>query len=411
MPDLSAMQRDYVRLLVREGVNLQPGQRLVITCAADQAWFARLCAAAAYAGGCREVSMNWTDDALTRMKYLRADDAVFDRCDPWRSLFYNAAAEEGAAWLFLESADPENLRGVDPERIRRAQIASGAALKPFRELEKSNGFPWCIGAVPSPAWAKLVFPALGADEAVARLWTEILRAARCTGGDAVRDWRAHSDELHRRVEILNRFDFVSLHYRSGLGTDLTVELPEGHFWAGGRETCTKNGVLFSANVPTEEVFTLPKRDGVNGTVVASKPLSLHGNLIEGLRFTLRGGRITGLHADRGEALLRAATEVDEGAAYFGEVALVPFHSPISDAGILFYSTLFDENAACHFAFGDAYPCIRGAAELGGEELRARGVNSSITHVDFMVGTADLSVTGLTHAGEAVPVLVDGDFAF
>ena len=411
MSDFETMKQDYIRLLIREGVNLQPGQRLVISAAVDLADFVRACAREAYDAGCSEVILNWSDDELSRMKYLRADSAVFDVCAPWHELLYNTTAEEGAAWLFLDSDDPENLKGVDPDRIRRSQAASGKALETFRRLETSNGFPWCIAAVPSAAWAKLVFPDLAEDAAVRRLWEEIFKAARCTRGAAVDDWRAHSDELQKHVDILNEYDFRFLHYENSLGTDLTVELPEGHFWTGGAEKCTKNGVMFSANIPTEEVFTLPKRDGVNGTVVASKPLSLNGNIIEGFRFTLKDGKIVELHADVGEDILRDATLLDEGASYFGEMALVPWDSPISQSGLLFYSTLFDENASCHFAFGEAYPCIRGAEELDEEALRARGVNQSITHVDFMVGTPDLRITGTTHDGREIPVFVNGCFAF
>lgn len=411
MTDLKALQRDYVKLLIHEGVNLQKGQRLVLTCAVDEAWFARMCAEEAYASGCREVIMNWCDDLSARMKYLYAESDVFDTCAPWRSLMYNSLAEEGAAWLFIDSDDPENLKGVEPDRIRRSQIASGKAVETFRKLETSNGFPWCIGAIPSPAWAKLVFPDLGEEEAVLKLWEQILKAARSDRGSAIADWGRHSDELQEHVRILNDYNFKSLHYTNSLGTDLTVELPEGHFWAGGREKCTKNGVLFSANIPSEEVFTLPKRDGVNGTVVASKPLALDGNIIDGFRFTVKDGKIVELHADKGEEILRNATLVDEGASYFGEVALVPCNSPISNSGILFYSTLFDENASCHFAFGDAYPCIAGADEMSEEALREHGVNSSITHVDFMVGTPDLSITGTTHDGREIPVFVNGNFAF
>ena len=202
-PDLEALKRDYVRLLIREGVNLQPGQRLVLSAAADQAEIARMCAGEAYDAGAAEVVLNWNDDALTRMKYLRAAPEVFDVCPPWRALMYNSLAEEGAAWLFLDSDDPENLRGVDPNRIRRSQVASGAALKTFRTLETSNGFPWCIAAVPSAAWARLVFPGLTEPAAVQALWREILKASRCTRAQAVADWHAHSDALHRRVGILN----------------------------------------------------------------------------------------------------------------------------------------------------------------------------------------------------------------
>lgn len=409
--NLSQLQNNYVTLLIREGVNLQPGQRLVISADVDQAWFVRLCAEEAYRAGCREVIPNWTDSRLSRLKYLHADHKVFDEFAPWRSLLYNSMAEEGAAWLMIESDDPEILKGVDPDRIRRAQIASGNALVTFRRLETNNGFPWCIAAVPSPAWAKLVFPELPEQDAMEHLWSAILRSAHSYEGNAVENWQKHSQELQKRVNILNEYRFQYLKYQNALGTALTVALPEGHFWAGGAEKCTANGMMFSANIPTEEVFTVPKRDEINGTVVASKPLSYNGNIISGFRFVLKDGKITELQADVGEEYLRNAIQVDEGASYFGEVALVPHSSPISDSGILFFNTLFDENASCHFAFGDAYPCVHGAENMSTDELLARGVNHSMTHVDFMIGTPDLSITGITKDGASVPVFIDGNFAF
>lgn len=411
MTDFESLQREYVQLLIREGVNLQPGQRLVLSCPVEQAAFARLCAAEAYSAGCSEVIMNWSDDALARMKYLQAADSVFDECAPWRALLYNSTAEEGAAWLFIDCDDPELLHGVDPNRIRRSQIASGKALKTFRELETSNAFPWCVAAIPAPAWAKKVFPDLTEAEAMQRLWDEILKSARCDSGNAAARWRAHSDALQDHIRILNDYRFRTLRYRNALGTDLTVELPDGHFWAGGREKCTANGLLFSANIPTEEVYTLPKRDGVNGVVYASKPLSHNGNIIDGFRFTLKDGKIVDVHAERGEEILRNAIAVDEGAAYLGEVALVPCDSPISNSGILFFNTLFDENASCHFAFGEAYPCIEGAETMSRDELKAHGANQSITHVDFMVGTPDLSIVGITHDGREIEIFRNGNFAF
>ena len=410
MNDLDALQRDYARLLIREGLNIQKGQRLVINCPVDCAPFARLCADEAYAAGCREVLMKWRDDYLTRIRYLHADDGVFDEVHPWEVLMADTVSGEGAAWLAIHADDPENLKGVDPDRIRRAQVVSGKALERFREREMRSEFPWCVASIPTRSWAKAVFPDLSAEAAEERLWREILAACRVDGGDAVANWRAHSDELRRHVRMLNEYNFKTLHYTNALGTDLTVELPEGHFWAGGAETSAA-GVEFSANIPTEEVFTLPKRDGVNGTVVASRPLCHNGNIIDGFRFTLRDGKIVELHAAQGEEILRDAVTVDEGASYLGEVALVPCDSPISRSGILFYNTLFDENASCHFAFGEAYPCIHGGDAMSEDELKAAGANFSITHVDFMVGTPDLSITGVTHDGREIPVFVDGRFAF
>ena len=412
MQNFDELRREYARLLIRAGLNVQPGQRLVISCPVERADFARCCAEAAYDAGCAEVILRWSDDALARLKYLRAVEEVFDRVNPWEVLLADTVSAEGAAWLSVSAEDPENLKGVEPGRIRRARIAAGKAMETFRVRETRNEFPWCVCAAPSEAWARKVFPGLDAGEAVARLWEEILKACRVAGGrDAITAWRAHSDELRRRVETLNGYDFKTLHYQNALGTDLTVELPEGHYWAGGAEKCVTSGVMFSANIPTEEVFTLPKRDGVNGVVCASKPLVYNGTVIENLRFELSGGRIAGVRAERGLEVLKDAISVDEGASYLGEVALVPYDSPISRSGVLFYNTLFDENASCHFAFGDAYPCIRGGEDLSREELKARGANDSLTHVDFMIGTGDLSITGLTRGGETVEVFRDGNFAF
>ena len=407
---IEEMKKDYADLLIRSGLNIQKGQRLAISCPVECADFARLCAAAAYEAGCKEVLMNWYDDTLTRLKYLHAEDDVFDRINPWEIEFRDIISEEGAGWLAIYAEDPENLKGVDPDRIRRAQVTQGKALEKFRQREMRNEFPWCVVSVPTAVWAKAVFPEMDTEDAMAKLWEEILAACRVDGGDAVKNWKDHSDELQRHVQILNNYKFRKLHYKNGAGTDVTVELPEGHFWAGGEEKSAA-GFPFSANIPTEEVFTLPKRDSINGRIVATKPLAHNGTLIDGFWFEVKDGKIVDLHADKGEEILRHAIEVDEGASYFGEVALVPYDSPISNSGILFLNTLFDENASCHFAFGEAYPCIEGAENMTEEELKERGVNFSMTHVDFMVGSADMSITGITADGEEVPVFVNGNFAF
>ena len=402
--------REYARLLVRVGLNVQKGQTLVISSPVECAFFARLCAAEAYDAGCREVVMNWSDDALGRMKYLRAEDGVFDTVPLWRRHFYNDYALEGAAYLAISASDPENLKGVDPGRLVRSQQASGKALKDFDRLQMCSGFPWCIASIPIPAWARKVFPDLPEDEAMENLWEAIFRAVRISGdGKAVEKWQAHLDTLARRMERLNALDLKSLHYTNSLGTDLTVELPEGCVWEAGNDE-TLSGVPFIANIPTEEIFTAPLKTGVNGVVCSSLPLSHDGHIIDKFRFTVKNGKIVEVHAEEGEAALKAAVSVDEGAAYFGEVALVPYDSPISNQKILFYNTLFDENAACHIAFGEAYPCIRGGRQMTKEQLKERGLNDSITHVDFMVGTADLNITGTTRDGRTVPVFVNGNFA-
>ena len=402
--------KEYAALLIRVGLNVQRGQTLVISSPVECAWFARMCAAEAYDAGCREVVMNWGDDALSRMKYLRAEEDVFDSVPLWRRHFYNDYALEGAAYLAISASNPENLKGVDSGRIVRTQQASGKALREFDRLQMCSGFPWCIASIPIPSWAKRVFPDVGENEAMEKLWDAIFAAVRISGdGNAVAKWRRHIETLAQRKEKLNQLNFKFLHYTNSLGTDLTVELPEGHIWEAGDDVTLK-GQAYIANIPTEELFTSPLKTGVNGVVYAAMPLVNDGNIIDKFHFVIRDGKIVEARAEKGEETLKAAISVDEGASYFGEVALVPYDSPISNQKILYYNTLFDENAACHIAFGEAYPCLKGGQQMSRDELKKRGLNYSITHVDFMVGTQDLSIVGTTHDGEKIPVFVNGNFA-
>ena len=401
---------EYARLLVRVGLNVQKGQRLVISSPVECAYFARLCAREAYEAGCREVVMNWHDDAMARMKYLHADDAIFDEVPLWRRHFFNDHALEGAAYLAISASDPENFKGVDSGRIIRAQRASGKALKDFDRLQMCSGFPWCIASIPIPSWARTVFPQEDEARAMEKLWDAIFRSVRISGdGKAVERWQTHLATLHARMDKMNALRFKSLHYTNSLGTDLTVQLPEGHIWEAGNDV-TLSGQEYIANIPTEELFTAPLKTGVNGVVYSSMPLVNDGAIVDKFHFVVKDGKIVECHAEKGEEELKAAITVDEGASYFGEVALVPYNSPISNQKLLFYNTLFDENAACHIAFGEAYPCLEGGQKMTKEELKARGLNDSITHVDFMIGTADLSIVGTTHDGKEIPVFVDGNFA-
>ena len=402
--------REYARLLIQVGLRVQKGQRLVISSPVECAFFARMCAEEAYAIGCKEVVMNWHDDAMARLKYLHADDSIFDEVAVWRSHFFNDHALEGAAYLAISASDPENFKGVDTGRIIRAQQASGKALKDFDRLQMSSGFPWCIASIPIPSWAKTVFPDVSEDEAMSRLWDAIFQAVRISGdGTAVEKWEQHLSTLHTRLETMNRLNFKSLHYTNSLGTDLTVELPEGHIWEAGDDV-TLSGQSFIANIPTEELFTAPLKTGVNGVVYSSMPLVHDGTIIDKFHFVVKDGKIVEVHAEKGEEALKGAISVDEGASYFGEVALVPYDSPISNQKILFYNTLFDENAACHIAFGEAYPCLKDGKGMSKDELKARGLNDSFTHVDFMIGTSDLSIVGTTHDGKEIPIFIDGNFA-
>ena len=411
MENFDAKLREYARLLVRVGANVQKGQTLLLQTPVACADLARLCAEEAYAAGAREVDTLFSDDTLSRLKYLHAEEDVFDAMPDWQVAHYEYLRSIGAAKLGIIGADPEALKGVDPARTQRWSRATGKQLEAYYRDMTSNVFAWSLGGYATPAWAKKVFPDLPESEAVEALWEAIFQAIRITGdGKAVERWEQHVQSLGQRTAWLNEHNFKTLHYTNSLGTDLVIELPEGHFWAGGAED-TQGGIRFLANIPTEEVFTLPKRDGVNGTVVASKPLVLGGQIVDGIRFVFKDGKIVEAHATEGEEMLLKSIATDEGASYLGEVALVPTASPISESGILFYNTLFDENAACHLAFGEAYPCIKGAETMSEEELRARGVNFSYMHEDFMVGTPDLSIVGTTHDGREIAIFKDGNYAF
>ena len=408
---MQAKFEEYAKLLVEVGVNIQKGQNLVISCPVDCAWFARLCAKAAYAAGCREVIMNWGDELLGREKYLHAADDVFDSVPEWRVRFSTDYARGGAAFLHIAGSDPEILKGVDQDRLVRSARSSGEAMKEYRQLQMSNAVPWSIGAIPVPSWAKKVFPGVSEEEAVNKLWDAIFTSVRVSGdGTAVQRWKEHLDTLQIRIDKLNDLRLESLHYTNSLGTDLTIRLPEDHIWGGGDGT-SKAGIHFIANMPTEEIFTAPLKNGIDGVVYSAMPLVLSGDLVDKFHFVIKEGKIVEVHAEVGEAKLKAETTLDEGASYFGEVALVPYDSPIRNQELLFYNTLFDENAACHLPLGEAYSeCIKGGADMSKEELKAHGLNDSITHVDFMVGTADLSITGKTHDGREVPIFVNGNFA-
>jgi len=400
--------KDYARLIVQIGTNLRPGQTVVLSSSTASAYFARYVAEAAYDAGAREVVTRFYDDALKRMHFLRADDAVFDEVPRWQPEFYKEYTDKGAAIISIIASDPELLLGVEPERIQRANIASSTALKAYHDKLMANDFPWTIAAIPGEAWAKKVFPELKTEEAIDRLWQAILTAVHVGNGDPVTIWREKIATMSRRAETLNNYRFQKLRYQNSLGTDVTLTLPEEHQWVACGEEA-KTGQAFVANIPTEEIFVLPDKYGTEGVVYASMPLSLNGNLIEDIKLTFAQGKIVKAEASKGLDHLEKELDIDEGARYLGEIALVPHASPISEMGILFYNTLFDENASCHLAFGKAYPKFRDAEERTEEELKVRGMNDSLVHVDFMIGTADLSIVGTTANGEEITVFRDGNF--
>ena len=410
--NFEAKLNEYAHLLVEVGMNVRPGQTPYIRGPVECAPLIRKCVAASYDAGARDVIVEWNDDFLAREKYLKADEAVFSEFPEYVKKRYDYMVETKCPLLSVIGSDPEMLKGVDPDRIRTWQITNGENIRHFRDAMNAGIFQWSIGAHPTKAWAEKVFPQLKGEEAVDALWDAIFSTCRISGdGKAVERWQKHVSATAERCRILNELDLVSLHYTNAKGTDLTVALPDNHIWAGGSEA-NRDGIECVPNIPTEEIFTAPRYDGVNGRVYSALPLALDGNLVKDFYMDFENGKIVNVHAEEGEEFLRSAVTLDEGASYLGEVALVQYDSPIRETGILFYNTLFDENASCHLAFGSAYPnCVKGGELLPPEEQKKLGLNQSITHVDFMIGTRDLSIVGTTRDGREVPVFVDGNFAF
>ena len=403
--------KKYARLVVKVGVNLQDDQILVINSPLECAEFARLIAAEAFAAGAHDVVVSWGDEELARIRYAGGRKEIFTEFPEWRVRFYQDYAEQGAAFVSIAARNPEIFKDIEQEKLTLSAQAAGAALLEYRARLMNNENTWCVVSVPTAGWAKKVFPELGEEEAKTRLWQEIFRTVRIEPEtDPAAAWTEHIATLQKAAEFLNKQNFKTLHYKNSLGTDLTVELPEGHIWAGGAEKSAM-GVTFAANMPTEEVYSLPLREGVNGTVYASKPLIYNGNRIENFHLTFKEGRVVDFGAEVGEETLKELINMDEGSHYLGEVALVPYDSPISNSGILFYNTLFDENAACHLALGKAYPtCLEGGEKMDSVTLLQHGVNDSLVHEDFMIGTADLSIVGITREGEKVEIFRNGNFA-
>ncbi len=403
--------KKYASLIVKTGVNIQKNQILVINSPIECAPFTRIVAQVAYEEGARDVVISWKDELLSKIRFINAPEEVFDEFPQWQKEFYLSYVKQGAAFLSISASDPELMKDVNPDRISKAQKANSTNLKEYRERLMSNKNTWCVASIPTTSWAKKVFPELSESQAIEKLWEAIFKTVRADKEDPVAAWEEHKNNLKTSMKFLNEHNFKYLHFKSSLGTDLRVELPENHVWLGGSEY-TPEGVEFIANIPTEEVFTLPKKDGVNGTVVSSMPLNYNGQLIEQFSMTFKDGKIVDFNAGKGYETLKRLIETDEGASYLGEVALVPYNSPISQLNILFFNTLFDENASCHFAIGKAYPvCIKNGENMKPKELENAGVNDSLVHEDFMIGTKDLKIVGVTYSGEEVPVFKKGDFAF
>lgn len=401
---------NYAELAVKVGVNIQPDQPLYINASTDALEFVRLVTEKAYDAGARQVFVDFSDDVIARLRYEKAPADSFSEFPEWKVMEREKLAEKGAAFMTIISQSPDLLQGIDPSRIADSQQASGKALDNFRQDLQADKFSWTVIAVPSKNWAAKVFPNLPEAEQVPALWEAIFQSVRADKENPVQAWTDHDELLHEKVDYLNAKKYTKLQYRAP-GTDLTIELPAGHLWCGAGSTNVK-GHSFMANMPTEEVFTVPSKKGVNGYVASTKPLSYGGNIIDNFTITFKDGKVTDLSAEQGEDVLQHLIDTDEGSKYLGEVALVPHASPISKSNILFYNTLFDENASNHLALGSAYAfCLEGGKTMSRDELEKHGLNQSITHVDFMIGSEAMDIDGILADGTREAVFRKGNWAF
>ena len=406
-----AVLKQYARLIVRTGANVQKGQSVLIVAGLDQPEFIEMLAAECYRAGASEVEVEWRHQPLTRLAVRYKSAKRLGEVKAWEEAKQQWQAENLPARIVVLSEDPDGLAGINQAKYAAGMQARYVKLRPYIDA-RENREQWCIAAVPGVKWAKKVFPELPKGRAVEKLWEAILSCSRALEGDPQENWRQHNHELKSRAEALNAMGLVALEYSSANGTDLRVGLIPEALFLGGAERCPVNGVMYDPNIPSEELFVTPRAGEAEGIVHATRPLAFQGVLIEDFWLRFEGGRVVELHAEKNEDALRTLVEMDEGSAMLGECALVPYMSPIRESGILFYNTLFDENAACHLALGRGYSSnIRDYEKYSLDELRAMGVNDSMVHEDFMIGSADLAVTGVTASGERIPIFRDGGWAF
>lgn len=399
----------YAQLIVEVGINVQQSHTVVLQISVEQAQLARLITKKAYELKAAEVIVEWSDEEIQK-EFLT--NAAFDRIQnfpQYKIQQANEWIEKGSSRISVISSDPQALADVDSQRVAAYQKAAGKGLINLRKATQSNKVSWTVVAAAGENWAKRVFPELSTDEAVKTLWEEIFKTTRVDRKDPIAAWKEHDEALEKKADTLNQQQFAALHYQAP-GTDLTIGLPENHLWEGAG-SFNSRGEKFIANMPTEEVFTAPDSQKVNGVIASTKPLSYAGTIISGMKFTFENGKVVDFSAEKGQDVLEQLLETDEGAKYLGEVALVPDPSPISQSGIIFFNTLFDENASNHLALGSAYAFnLQGGTEMDEQELEERGLNSSQTHVDFMVGSNQMSIDGIKKDGTVIPVFRNGDWA-
>ena len=402
--------RNYARLIARMGVNIQKGQDVIIYCQLDQPKFVELLVDECYKAGARKVKVEFEYQPLYKLDVRHQTVTTLAKVEEWEKVRLQHYVDTLPCNIILVSSDPDGLKGINQEKVAKADQKNWPIVKPYYD-QMENKQQWCIAAVPGAAWAKKVFPGLPKGKAVEKLWEAILFTSRADGEDPIAAWEAHNKDLRDRCEYLNSLGIAELRYKGDNGTELTVGMiPEGSF-QGGQDT-TIGGISFDANIPSEECFISPMRGKAEGLVYATKPLSYNGELIENFWVRFEGGKAVEVHAEKNQALLEKMISKDEGAAYLGECALVPVNSPISESGILFWRTLFDENAACHLALGCGFTnTIRGFEEKTVDQCREMGINDSMEHNDFMIGYEGLDIDAVTHDGKTVPIFRRGKWAF
>ena len=399
--------KKYAHTLLKYGVNLQQDQTLIISVDVENKDFAVIVTEEAYELGAKEVVLNWRCSPIARQRLLHANESVLEKPANWIPEFYKQYIDDKAAFLSLISANPKALEGIPTDRISLQSRNVNKALSFYHTAIMNSSVTWCVASVPTVLWADLLGYEGTDEEKINQLWATLLKLCRIEGVEPKDTYRHHMAKLRRRCEALNKLDLKSLRYTCENGTDLLLELPEGHIWLGGEES-SKDGTIFNANIPTEEVFSAPQYNGVNGVVHSTKPLIYHGNTISDFSFTFKEGKIVEYNAKEGYEVLKELVETDEGSQYLGEVALVDHFSPISQSNQIFYETLFDENASCHLAIGASYPtCLENSDGLSEDELKERGLNHSLTHVDFMIGHERMNIKGYTRDGQAVDIMIDG----
>lgn len=400
--------KKYAKLIIEVGVNIQKGQYLMISSPIEGAYFARELVTCAYEAGAKRVYVDYQDEELTKITYRHASEEALEEYPKWKADANTSLAEKGAAFISISASNPDLLKDIDPNKITIAQKAANKALAKYRRYISNSDIPWCVASIPTKGWAMKVFPDMDEQKALDTLWEKIFEVSRMNEDDPVKAWKEHTKSLERRSEYLNSKKVKELHFKA-TGTDLKVKLPKNHIWAGGGEYSRK-GIYFVANMPTEEVFTAPHKYGVEGKLTATKPLSYGGNLIENFTIYFEKGKVVNYSAEQGYPMLQKLIETDEGACYLGEVAIVPHSSPVSASNTIFFNTLFDENASCHFAFGSSYQInIKGGENMTDEDLEEAGLNTSLIHIDFMVGTADMHIEAVDDTDNTFDILKDGEW--